>query len=71
MLKTFFTAMDYDKDGSVSKDEAIKFWGKNFAKVYTYSTYLPATLRLFPLLGPPPKKLHSSHRGPDSFFPLR
>jgi len=33
MLKTFFTKMDIDGDGSVTKEEAIKFWGKNFAKV--------------------------------------
>lgn len=39
MLKKFFTAMDYDKDGSVSKDEAIKFWGKNFAKVNAQSMF--------------------------------
>ena len=32
-LKELFDKMDIDKDGSVTKDEAIKFWGKNFAKV--------------------------------------
>ncbi|KOO36058.1 ef hand family protein [Chrysochromulina tobinii] len=32
-LRSFFDAMDGDKNGEVSKDEAIAFWGKNFAKV--------------------------------------
>mmetsp|Transcript_2147 Transcript_2147/g.6098 ORF Transcript_2147/g.6098 Transcript_2147/m.6098 type:complete len:156 (+) Transcript_2147:94-561(+) len=32
-LKAFFNHMDDDKNGEVTKDEAIKFWGKNFAKV--------------------------------------
>ena len=36
MLKTFFTKMDIDGDGSVTKEEAIKFWGKNFAKVRSH-----------------------------------
>ena len=33
MLKSFFSKMDLDGDGSVTKEEAVKFWGKNFAKV--------------------------------------
>jgi len=33
MLKSFFSKMDIDGDGSVTKEEAVKFWGKNFAKV--------------------------------------
>ena len=33
ILREFFDAMDDDKNGEVSKDEAVKFWGKNFAKV--------------------------------------
>jgi hypothetical protein len=37
-LKQFFDAMDADGDGSVTKEEAIKFWGKNFAKVNATST---------------------------------
>lgn len=32
-LKTLFEKMDVDGDGTITKDEAIKFWGKNFAKV--------------------------------------
>lgn len=39
MLKTFFDKMDIDGDGSVTKDEAIKFWGKNFAKVNANSMF--------------------------------
>jgi len=39
VLKTFFEKMDYDGDGSVSKDEAIKFWGNNFAKVNANSMF--------------------------------
>lgn len=31
-LKAFFKAMDADGDGSVTKAEAVAFWGKNFAK---------------------------------------
>ena len=31
--------MDIDGDGSVTKDEAIKFWGKNFAKVNANSMF--------------------------------
>eukprot|EP00965_Chrysotila_dentata_P017838 593845-Pleurochrysis_carterae.AAC.1 len=34
MLKAFFDKMDGNKDGSVTKEEAIAFWGKNFAKVH-------------------------------------
>jgi len=33
MLKSFFDKMDLDGDGSVTKEEAVKFWGTNFAKV--------------------------------------
>eukprot|EP00746_Dinoflagellata_sp_MGD_P009108 gnl/MRDRNA2_/MRDRNA2_118381_c0_seq1.p1 gnl/MRDRNA2_/MRDRNA2_118381_c0~~gnl/MRDRNA2_/MRDRNA2_118381_c0_seq1.p1 ORF type:complete len:128 (-),score=43.49 gnl/MRDRNA2_/MRDRNA2_118381_c0_seq1:67-450(-) len=32
-LKEFFKKMDIDGNGDISKDEATKFWGKNFAKV--------------------------------------
>jgi hypothetical protein len=32
-LKSFFDKMDLDSNGEVSKEEAEKFWGKNFAKV--------------------------------------
>ncbi|KAL3892641.1 MAG: hypothetical protein SGPRY_014931 [Prymnesium sp.] len=32
-LKKFFTSIDKDGSGSVTLDEAINFWGKNFAKV--------------------------------------
>lgn len=32
-LKSFFDAMDGDKNGEVTMEEATKFWGKNFAKV--------------------------------------
>ena len=39
MLKTFFEKMDIDGDGSVTKEEAIKFWGKNFAKVNANSMF--------------------------------
>ena len=38
-LKAFFTKMDFDGDGSVTKEEAIKFWGKNFAKVNAQSMF--------------------------------
>jgi len=33
ILTKFFDAIDADKNGEITKDEAIKFWGKNFAKV--------------------------------------
>mmetsp|Transcript_31415 Transcript_31415/g.85882 ORF Transcript_31415/g.85882 Transcript_31415/m.85882 type:complete len:228 (+) Transcript_31415:109-792(+) len=33
MLTQFFTKIDVDGDGSITQDEAIQFWGKNFAKV--------------------------------------
>ena len=33
VLRTFFDKMDFDKDGTVTKEEAVKHWGKNFAKV--------------------------------------
>ena len=39
LLKTFFDKMDDDKNGEVSKDEAVKFWGKNFAKVNATSMF--------------------------------
>ena len=39
MLKKFFDKMDSDSDGSVTKEEAIKFWGKNFAKVNATSMF--------------------------------
>lgn len=39
MLKTFFDKLDIDGDGSVTKDEAVKFWGKNFAKVNANSMF--------------------------------
>jgi len=39
MLKTFFDKMDDDKNGEVSYDEAVKFWGKNFAKVNAKSMF--------------------------------
>ncbi|KAL1522414.1 hypothetical protein AB1Y20_017404 [Prymnesium parvum] len=32
-LKKFFDSIDKDSSGSVTLDEAINFWGKNFAKV--------------------------------------
>ena len=38
-LKAFFTKMDFDGDGSVTKEEAIKFWGTNFAKVNAQSMF--------------------------------
>lgn len=31
--QTFFKKVDVDGDNSITQDEAIKFWGKNFAKV--------------------------------------
>jgi len=39
MLDKFFKAMDSDGDGSVTKEEAVKFWGKNFAKVNAQSMF--------------------------------
>ena len=38
-IKEFFDKMDFDKDGQVTKDEAIKHWGKNFAKVNATSMF--------------------------------
>ena len=32
-LTIMFEKMDVDKNGKIDMDEAIKFWGKNFAKV--------------------------------------
>jgi len=39
MLRAFFDKMDIDKDGTVTKEEATKFWGKNFAKVNANSMF--------------------------------
>jgi len=39
LLKTFFDKMDDDKNGEVSMEEAVKFWGKNFAKVNAKSMF--------------------------------
>jgi len=39
MLKKFFDKMDIDGDGSVTKEEAVKHWGKNFAKVNANSMF--------------------------------
>ena len=39
LLKTFFDKMDANQDGSVTKEEAITFWGKNFAKVNATSMF--------------------------------
>lgn len=38
-LKAFFDKMDADKNGEVSKEEAVAFWGKNFAKVNAQSMF--------------------------------
>ena len=38
-LKAFFDKMDADKNGEVSKSEAVAFWGKNFAKVNAQSMF--------------------------------
>ena len=38
-LKSFFDKMDADGNGEVSKDEAIQFWGNNFAKVNATSMF--------------------------------
>ena len=38
-LKAFFDKMDDDKNGEVSKEEAIAFWGSNFAKVNANSMF--------------------------------
>ena len=32
-LKKLFEKMDQNSDGTITKSEAITFWGKNFAKV--------------------------------------
>ena len=32
MLKTLFDKMDQNLDGTITKTEAVTFWGKNFAK---------------------------------------
>jgi len=39
LLKSFFTKLDQDGDGTVTKDEATAFWGKNFAKVNATSMF--------------------------------
>jgi len=39
MLKQFFDKMDLDGDGEVTKEEAMKHWGKNFAKVNANSMF--------------------------------
>jgi len=39
LLKAFFDKMDQNGDGSVTKEEAIAFWGKNFAKVNSNSMF--------------------------------
>jgi len=38
-LKAFFDKMDCNGDGTVTKDEAILFWGTNFAKVNANSMF--------------------------------
>ena len=38
-LKSFFDKMDANGDGEVSKEEAVAFWGKNFAKVNAQSMF--------------------------------
>ena len=38
-LREFFAKLDRDNDGSVEKDEAIAFWGKNFAKINANSMF--------------------------------
>jgi hypothetical protein len=38
-LKSFFDKMDLDSNGEVSKEEAEKFWGKNFAKLNAQSMF--------------------------------
>ena len=38
-LKAFFDKMDEDKNGEVTKQEAIAFWGSNFAKVNAQSMF--------------------------------
>ena len=38
-LKAFFDKMDADSNGEVSKEEAVAFWGKNFAKVNAQSMF--------------------------------
>ena len=39
LLKTFFDKMDANQEGSVTKEKAIAFWGKNFAKVNATSMF--------------------------------
>lgn len=39
LLRTFFNKMDLDGDGHIVKEEAIQFWGSNFAKVNATSMF--------------------------------
>jgi Ca2+-binding EF-hand superfamily protein len=39
MLRSFFDKIDDDKNGEITKEEATKFWGKNFAKVNANSMF--------------------------------
>ena len=41
LLKSFFEKMDTNGDGSVTKEEAIAFWGSNFAKAAFPNRTLP------------------------------
>ena len=38
-LRSFFDKMDADQNGEVSREEAVAFWGKNFAKVNAQSMF--------------------------------
>jgi len=38
-LKTFFSKMDTNADGKIVKEEAVQYWGKNFAKVNANSMF--------------------------------
>ena len=33
LLKDFFSKLDSDSDGSISRQEAVAFWGRNFARL--------------------------------------
>ena len=44
LLKDFFGKMDTDGDGEVTKEEAEKFWGSNFAKVHATPKLRPPPL---------------------------
>ena len=39
VIKAFFDKMDLDGDGKVTKEEAEKHWGKNFAKINAKSMF--------------------------------